>query len=160
MQPEFEVAWHGSSWRDDRPLGEPLPTPESTARKLERLPTDRPRPYAERGGRKPIIREEVERILRQSEIPLSALEIHGRLQNRHCTVAGVNSAIYQFKCDRKIVRAQRIMPGVGKFRCTYRWVAWDRSRELDAIELRAKNVVNGRLGGLKSGESRRKAAAS
>lgn len=145
MHAEFEVAWHGATWRDDRVDVAP---PESVGHPQGLSPTKRPN--ERRGGRKPIIATAVAETLRTAEKPLSTIEVHARIQHGTATVAGVHSAMYRLQRAGQIKRAER-RTGFGEFSATYRWVYKADAPKTSKAEI-------GRLGGLKAAEVRRNAA--
>ena len=150
---QLEVAWHGAKWRDDR-VGVPLPAVLTSPQGL----SPEKRPHERRGGRKPVIANAVADVLRAAERPLNAVQVYERVCERlarvPCTVAGVHSAMHRLLSAQKIERVER-KPGFGQFSATYRWKP-NPHEALDAVKLTARKAEIGRLGGLKSGEARRR----
>lgn len=143
MSGEFEVAWHGARWRDDR-----LEVVPSTSHPQGLSPTKRPN--ERRGGRKPVIAPAVAKTLRTAEKPLSALEVFARIRDHisaNCTVAGVNSALFRLRTEGFIEACER-RATFGRFGCTYRWV--DK-----VAEPGPSPAERGRMGGLKKAENER-----
>src|SRR5688572_21243600 len=119
MDPEFEIAWHGGKWRDDRVDVSP---PLEVTNPQGLSPTKRP--HERRGGRKPVIAPAVAEALRTAEKPLTALELYARIVGQlsaNCTVAGVHSAVFRLRTQGLVETCEQ-RATFGRFGCTYRWI--------------------------------------
>lgn len=171
MQAEFEIAWHGAAWRDDRSSG-PAEFSEDSAAEPEAQGELAPLVLVTgKRQRKSVVRDAVAKLLRESGESLTVWEIFERIGARgKYTFAGVHSAVFTLKDLGYVERDEAVQTRLrfGQHRGAYRW-----NRRVEIRMVRAQDqpqlpsarptpvkaslpdkAVIGRRGGLKSAETR------